>query len=99
MQCRMAALPLPVHEYAFWPGRRFRFDLAWPESRVAVEVDGGAFIGGRHTTGSGFRSDCVKLSEAAARGWRVLRVMPEHVESGEALGWVERALLAGPPWE
>ena len=95
-QCRAAGLLLPVREWAFWPGRRFRFDLAWPDQWVAVEVDGGAFVGGRHTSGAGFRQDCVKLSEAAALGWRVLRVMPEHVTSGEALGWVQRALQVAP---
>lgn len=95
-QCRMSGLLAPVREHPFWPGRRFRFDLAWPERYVAVEVDGGAFIGGRHTSGAGFETDCVKLSEAAARGWRVLRVTPRHVKSGQALGWVTRALLGDP---
>lgn len=102
---RMAGLPEPVREFRFHPVRRWPFDLAWPDHRVAVEVDGGAFMlrpcprcgamipqGGRHTSGAGFREDCVKVSEAAALGWRVLRVMPEHVESGQALAWLERAL-------
>lgn len=90
-----AGLPAPVREWRFHPRRRWRFDLAFVEQRVAVEVDGGAFSGGRHTSGPGFREDCVKLSEAAALGWRVLRVMPEHVESGEALRWLEAALAWG----
>ena len=79
-------------EHRFHPTRRWRFDLAWPDKKVAVEVDGGAFISGRHARGAGIRSDCEKFSEAAAMGWRVLRVLPEHVESGQALGWIERAL-------
>lgn len=87
-----AGLPEPVREHRFHPTRRWRFDLAWPDRLVAVEVDGGAFVGGRHTSGAGFREDCVKVSEAAALGWRVLRVMPEHVKSGQALAWLERAL-------
>ena len=104
-QCRQAGLPVPDREVRFHPVRRWRLDLGWPAQRVGVEVDGGAFQrrpcpacgavvlqGGRHTSGAGFREDCIKLSEAAALGWRLLRCMPEHVKSGQALGWVERAL-------
>lgn len=83
-----------VTEYPFAQsiGRKWRFDLAFPERKIALEVDGGAFIAGRHARGAGIRSDCEKFSEAAAMGWRVLRVLPEHVESGQALAWLERAL-------
>jgi hypothetical protein len=91
-QARAVGLPEPAAEYRFLKGRRFRFDLAWPDHMVAVEVDGGAFTQGRHARGSGIRRDCEKFSEAAAEGWRVLRVLPEQVESGQALGWLERAL-------
>lgn len=89
---------IPAHalgayrEYQFHDSRKWRFDLAFPVRRVAIEVDGGAFIAGRHARGAGIRSDCEKFSEAAAMGWRVLRVLPEHVESGQALAWLERAL-------
>lgn len=83
---------LALREHRFHPTRKWRFDLAWPIRRVAVEVDGGAFIAGRHARGAGIRGDCEKFSEAAALGWRVLRVLPEHVESGQALTWLEKAL-------
>lgn len=95
VQARQAGLGEAVREFRFHGERRWRFDLAYPDRLVAVEVDGGAFVGGRHTSGSGFREDCVKLSEAAALGWRVLRVMPEHVKSGQALAWLERAMAHG----
>lgn len=91
--CRASGLPMPVREWTFAPGRRWRFDLAWPDRMLAVEVDGGTWIGGRHTSGVGFEADCVKLNEALCLGWRVLRVTPRHVESGDALTWVERAML------
>ena len=84
-------LPSPLREHRFCD-RKWRFDLAWPAQMVAVEVDGGAFSGGRHTRGEGFRRDCEKVSVAASLGWRVLRVMPEHIRSGEALAWLEGAL-------
>ena len=37
-----------VAEYRFHSGRDWRFDFAIPSRRVAVEVEGGAFNGGRH---------------------------------------------------
>lgn len=100
LQCRAAGLALPVHEYPFWPGRRFRFDLCWLSHWLAVEIEGvvysrrrGSTLGGRHVSASGFQRDIEKYAEAAARGWLVLRVLPRHVHDGRALLWVERVLL------
>lgn len=92
-QCRAAGLPMPDREVVFAPGRRWRFDLAWPDRRLAVEVDGGTWVGGRHTSGAGFEADCEKLNEALCLGWAVLRVTPRHVDDGRALAWVTRALV------
>ena len=60
-------------EYRFDPTRRWRFDFAWPEERVAVECDGAVYARGRHTRGYGFEGDCEKLNAATRQGWRVLR--------------------------
>jgi very-short-patch-repair endonuclease len=81
-----------VLEHRFHPTRRWRFDAAFPERMIAVEVDGGAFIKGRHTTGAGFRADCEKLNTAALLGWRVFRFLPEQVKSGDALRVLSLAL-------
>lgn len=91
-QLRAANVLAPMTEYRFHPTRKWRFDLAWPEHLVAVEVDGGTWIGGRHTTGSGIEGDALKVSEAAVLGWRVLRVTRSMVDSGVALDLIERAL-------
>jgi very-short-patch-repair endonuclease len=91
-QLRAVGLPDPVAEHRFHPERRWRVDLAWPDLKVAVEIDGGTWIQGRHTSGSGFANDARKLNEAAILGWRVLRVTPSMVRDGEALGYVERIL-------
>jgi hypothetical protein len=66
----------------------WRFDLCWPSQKVACEVDGGGWTGGRHSRGVGMESDCAKLSTAVVLGWRVLRVTPKHVKSGQAYTWV-----------
>jgi very-short-patch-repair endonuclease len=92
---RAHGLPPPEREYRFHPRRAWRFDFAWPEVRVAVEVDGGTWTGGRHSTGLGYRRDCEKQAHAAIAGWRVLRVVPEQVRSGEAVAWVRALLGAG----
>ena len=87
---RWHKLPLPEREVRFAAPRRWRADFLWP--RLIVEVEGGSFIGGRHTRGVGFESDCAKSNEAQLRGYRYLRVTPKHIDSGEAIAWIERAL-------
>lgn len=66
-------LPDPIPEYRFHPKRRWRFDYAWPEYLVAVELEGGVWSNGRHVRPKGFEGDCEKYNAAAVRGWRVLR--------------------------
>jgi very-short-patch-repair endonuclease len=82
-------------EYRFSPPRRWRFDFAWPQVMVALEVEGGTFSGGRHTRGPAFERDCEKYNTALVQGWRVLRVTPHQITSGQAIAWLEQALL---PW-
>ncbi len=65
-------------EYKFHPKRKWRFDFADPANKVAVEIDGGVFAGGRHTRGAGFRADCEKINAAAVLGWRVLRYVDKN---------------------
>ncbi len=77
--CRAAGLPVPVAEHRFAPPRRWRFDYAWPEQKVAVEIDGGAFVQGRHTRGAGFVKDMEKSNAAVLAGWRVLRYTPQQL--------------------
>lgn len=67
-------LPPPAAEYRFHARRKWRFDRAWPDQRIAVELEGGTWSGGRHTTGAGYERDCEKYNAATVAGWRVLRV-------------------------
>ena len=62
----------PVSEYRFHPERRWRFDFAWVEEMVAVEMEG---IGGksRHRTYPGYKGDLEKYNQATLLGWSVLR--------------------------
>lgn len=77
--CQSHGIPSPVPEYGFYATRRWRFDWAWPEYHVALEVEGGIWTGGRHTRGKGFANDMEKYNKAAITGWRVLRVVPKDL--------------------
>lgn len=74
-------LPRPEREWKFDAKRRWRFDYAWPERMVALEVEGGVWTGGRHTRGAGFLKDIEKYNRAAVLGWRLLRVTPDKLVS------------------
>lgn len=67
---------MPEKEFQFAKeiGRKWRFDRAWPEHKVAVELEGGVYTQGRHTRGAGFETDCEKYNTATAMGWRVFRL-------------------------
>jgi very-short-patch-repair endonuclease len=92
---RAVGLPEPEREYRFHPTRRWRFDYAYPAERLGIECDGATWARGRHTRGSGFAKDAEKTTEAAILGWRVLRFTREQIESGYAVGAIERALTQG----
>lgn len=87
-----AGLPPPAKEHRFDPIRRWRFDYAWPAEKVALEVDGGVWTGGRHTRGAGFIKDMEKLNEAVVAGWRVVRVVPSKLCASATLGMLEQLL-------
>lgn len=70
------------------PGRRFRFDFVITGSDLVIEVEGGTWSGGRHTSGVGFRSDCFKYNKALELGYRVLRYTTDMVTKGEAIAQV-----------
>lgn len=84
----------PVRELVFNPPRKWRFDFAWPEKLIAVEIDGGTWSGGRHSRGTGFARDCEKLNAAALNGWRVFRFTPDMLNKApqSAVGMVAAAM-------
>lgn len=84
-----AKLPLPVKEYKFLKNRKFRFDFAWPEVKLAVEIDGNVYQTSRHTSGTGYTRDCEKFALAAIEGYRVVRATTGQVSSGQLIEWTK----------
>jgi len=85
-------IAVPATEYRFHPQRKWRFDIAWPSLRLAVEIEGGIHGGrGRHIRPVGFKLDAEKYNEAAIMGWRVIRVTHGWINGGQALSIIERA--------
>lgn len=82
-------------EYKFCHERKFKFDFADKDIMVAIEIEGGTWSGGRHTTGSGFAADCRKYNLATSLGWKVFRFTGEMVKSGEAVNFICDYLKGG----
>ena len=81
-----------AREHVFHPVRKWRFDVAFPDAKLAVEIDGGAWSKGRHVRGKGFIEDQRKTNAAAILGWRVLRFVWDDLENGS--GYFVETILA-----
>lgn len=72
----------------------WRFDFAWLAPKLAVEINGGNWVRGRHTRASALKSEYAKLNAAQKHGWTVLTYDGAMVKSGEAIrdvaDWLNR---------
>lgn len=82
-----------VKEFKFHPTRRWRFDYAIPEHKIAVEVEGGVWTNGRHTRPQGFLGDIEKYNTATLMGWRVFRTTPTELVRTATLKMLKQAIL------
>lgn len=82
-------LPEPVREYRALPDRKFRCDLAWPELKLCIEVDGGELMQGRHNRAAGMASDCEKQNLLVLAGWKTLRFTGQMVKDGRAIALLQ----------
>jgi len=96
-----------IPELKFHNDRKWRFDFAlallvptgelaqhrqiW-ETRLALEVQGGLFSGGRHSRGAALLKEHEKLNAAAALGWRVLYCIPQNLCMQETVDVIKEAL-------
>jgi hypothetical protein len=103
-QCQSFGLPPLVRELQFAKhlGRKWRFDCAFPDYKIAVEVNGVAVrrlagqlvVMGRHASITGIRNDNEKLNCAALLGWHVLRFLQTDIKPQHALRMTQYVLSA-----
>ncbi len=86
-QLMLSGLPMPVEEFYPLADRNFRIDFAYPEQKLAIEIDGAV-----HRIKGRFHSDLEKHALLLLAGWRVLRVGSEQIKSGIAMGWIKELL-------
>jgi hypothetical protein len=70
---REGIIPNYVEELQFNSTRKFRFDWAIPELKIAIEYEGIFSKKSGHTTVTGYTKDCEKYNIAAIEGWIILR--------------------------
>lgn len=68
--------------------RRWRFDAAIPDLMVAMELNGGNWVGGAHIRPAGYEKDIEKYNTATMQGWKVYKLVPRMLNQG----WVEKIL-------
>jgi len=88
-QLALAGLPAATREYRAIDGRKFRWDFAWPEYGLLVEVQGGTWGKGAHSTGAGISRDTEKLNLASLDRWFVMQFTPDQIRAGKALRWLQ----------
>lgn len=103
-QCEQNELPprATEHRFAKSIGRQWRFDFAFPDYMLAVEIEGlvvrriaGEMVcTGRHASVQGFREDCLKYASAAVLGWNVIRFEQSQVRARVAIEYTMRVLVA-----
>ena len=78
-----------VQEYKFHPIRKWRLDWAHVSRKIAIEIEGGVWTGGRHTSGAGFTKDMEKANSLTVLGWKLLRYTPKQFKDGLPLADLE----------
>lgn len=97
-------LPVPIEEYCFAKSVRrrrpdgswsrplqFAFDFAWPDYKIAVEVDGAGYMVRRTSSGQmiaigshSSASDYEKINVAMSLGWSVFRFRVRELKDNPA---------------
>ena len=97
-QIRAAGIPLPRLQYQLVKDRKYRWDFAWPEMLLCVEINGGTWVKSGHTTGKGLDRDAEKLNLAVLRGYHQFVFTKEMIRDGRALAWTQEAFRIYTPF-
>lgn len=89
--------PVLAQQHRFCDGRKWQFDFAHVGTKVAIEIEGGVWVNGRHNRGQGFIDDRIKYLRAQLMEWTVFSLTPEMItrENVQAIiNFVNRIQLA-----
>ena len=81
-----------VKEHMFHWTRKWRFDYAIPDLKVAIEIDGAVWDYGRHNRPQGYINDMEKLNTAASMGWLVLRITTDDRFASKTFDLIKKAV-------
>ena len=94
---QLTAAGIPYErEFKAIPGRRFRWDFRLSGTRILLEVNGGTWTKGGHSTGIGIQRDYTKAQLAACEGWIHVPFSSTDVRNGTALDVICKMLLTSP---
>lgn len=82
-------------EFHFTNGApNYRLDYAIPEYKIAIEQDGGRYLGwrGGHSSPEGIQRDMDKCSCLTAHGWNLIRRSKEQLMSATTLELIRQAV-------
>ena len=83
-------------EHTFLKDRKYRFDFAFLESKVAVEMQGKIWKKGRHNTGTGLLDGYEKYNLAVYNGWVVFQLAQEMLKESDLMS-IHKDILILPP--
>lgn len=67
----------------------YKADFAWPEAAVALEIQGGTWTLGKHSSGVGIERDCSKSFTAQLSGWACLALTSTMLQRQERI-WLPK---------
>ena len=83
-----AGLPMPVQQHrVVLNGKRRRIDLAYPDRKIAIELESWEWHSGREA----FDDDKARASDLVADGWRVIQITSRHDEA-DIVRWIASTL-------
>lgn len=103
--CESLMLGSPVTEFKFDEERKWKFDYAWPDIKLTLEVEGGIYGRGKacpvckrkapgaHSSIQRLLSDMEKYNRAASLGWTVLRCTPDELMLNKTFQLIATTIL------
>lgn len=88
LQMRVEKLPKSQMNFQFDTSRGWMLDRAWPEYKLAVEIDGMV-----HRIKDRFERDIEKFAFALIAGWTVLHVSGKNVHNRKGVEWLKQLMM------